>query len=105
MRPESWKTATKPEAAGEVLFVPSAPDLSNVEAATAMDSEAKHSASMLIIARAVLIIRQTRAAHDEIQEVIWRVESGDAETMGGGISAAGGMGGGFGGGFLSPPGQ
>jgi hypothetical protein len=60
----------------------------------------------LVMARAVLIIRQTRAAHGEIEEVIRRVQSGDgvAQGMGGLGRAAGGFGGGgggFGGGFFS----
>ena len=103
VRPESWKTAAQPEASGEVLLVPSAPDLTNVEAATATDSETKQSARMLVIARAVLIIRQTRTAHDKIEEVIRRVESGDPKMHGGmGGGMEGGMGG-FGGGFFSVP--
>jgi hypothetical protein len=92
VHPESWKTATQPQATGKIIFVPSAPDLSNVKAAT----ETKQPARTLVIARAVLIIRQTRAAHDEIEEVIRRVEFGDPKVHGG----MGGMGGGFGGGFL-----
>ena len=100
VRPESWKIRN-PEAAGEVLLVHSAPDLTNIEAATATTSETEQSASRLVIARSVLIIRQTRATHDEIAEVIRRVESGDPEMHNG----MGGMGmGGFGGGFfLIPP--
>ena len=57
-----------------------------------------------MISRAVLIITQTREIHEEIAEVLRRIEKGDpmpgeeAEGMG-----MGGMGGGFGGGFFSVP--
>ncbi|NQU25395.1 MAG: hypothetical protein HQ567_29265 [Candidatus Nealsonbacteria bacterium] len=77
VRPESWKITGKPEAAGEIILVHSAPDLSNIGAATAMGFEAEQPTRTLVIARSVLIIRQTRATHDEIEEVIQRVESGD----------------------------
>ena len=72
----------------------------------------------MVVSRAVLIIRQTRAAHEEIAEVIRRLESGDiVGGAGGGGGAAGGMmgggmmggmgggmgGAGFGSGYFSVP--
>ena len=100
VRPESWKIR-HPEAAGEILLVHSAPDLTNIEAATATTSKTKQSARRLVIARSVLIIRQTRAAHDEIAEVIRRVESGDPK--GPNVISVIPVMGGFGGGFFSVP--
>ncbi len=99
VHPESWKVRN-PEAAGEVLLVHSAPDVTNIEAATTTTSKTEQSASSLVIARSVLIIRQTRATHDEIAEVIRRVESGDPKLHNG--KGAMGMGG-FGSGFFSVP--
>jgi hypothetical protein len=99
VRPESWKTAGNPDGAGEILLVRSAPDLSNIEAAAATTSETEPSARTIVIVRSVLIIRQTRAAHDEIEEVIRRVESGDPKMHDGMVMGMGG----FGGGFFSVP--
>ena len=77
VRPESWRKEGNPEAAGEIILVHSAPDLSNIGATTTTTSETEQSAHRLAIARSVLIIRQTRAGHDEIEKVIRRVQSGD----------------------------
>ena len=95
VRPKSWKSAAQPNAEGEVFLVSSPPDLPNVDTATSTALEAQHAVRKLVTERAVLIIRQTRAAHAEIEEVIGRVESGDTPMM------LGMMGGGFGGGFFS----
>jgi hypothetical protein len=97
--PESWggegrailKVASEPElrdASGRILRT-AAEAQSNVEA--------------YVVPRAVLIIRQTRAAHDEIVEVIRRVEHGDPLASSKELEGAGvqGGGGGFGGGFFS----
>ncbi len=100
VRSESWKSESQPEAPGTVLLVSSAPDLTNVDATTATASATNQSAHTLVIARAVLIIRQTRAAQDEIEEVIRRVQFGDVRILGG---ASGHGGGGFGGAFFSVP--
>ena len=101
----TWKRETRPDAVGEILLAPSAPDLTNAAAPGAPSANAKESATPLVTARAVLIIRQTRAAHGEIEEVIRRVQSGDGAAQGmaglGGSGGFGGGGGGFGGGFFS----
>ncbi len=105
VQPESWKTNARPEAPGEVMLVPSEPELSEVNVANEALSEMKQSALTLITARSVLIIRQTRTAHDEIAKIIRRVESGDPKGPGGmggamGAGMGAGMGGGFGGGYF-----
>jgi hypothetical protein len=94
VRPDSWRNAERPEAPGEVIRAASKPDPIN-------PAENKELASELVIARAVLIVKQTQAAHDEIREIIRRVGSGDALDAGG---FGGGLGGGgFGGGFFGVP--
>jgi hypothetical protein len=96
LRPETWRSDTQREVLGEIFRATSAPELSSVETEPPTDSEAQQPAQSLVTARAVLIIRQTQAVHDEIEDVIQRVESGDAPMTGGM-----GGGGGFGGGFMS----
>ncbi len=101
VHPKSWKRKENPKAAGEIILVHSAPDVSNIGATNETTSETEQSAHTLVIARSVLIIRQTSAAHDDIDEVIQRVESGDPQVQGG--MGMGGMMGGFGGGMFSVP--
>jgi type II secretory pathway component GspD/PulD (secretin) len=100
--PESWKGSTNPQAVGEIFLVSSAPDLSSPAATADAGSETKQQARAAVTERAVLIIRQTRSTHREIEEVIRRVEVGDPRTSGVSGMGMGGMGGGmggFGGGF------
>lgn len=93
IRPESWKGPMRMEAPGEMTLVASAPDISHTA------GEGGTSRAMAI-GQAVLIIRQTRAAHDEIASAINRVQFGDMQEA----EASGmGGGGGFGGGFFSVP--
>ncbi|MBM4093310.1 MAG: hypothetical protein FJ276_28445 [Planctomycetes bacterium] len=98
VQPDGWKSESHPDGQGEILRVASPPELFNREGQLAA-SAAKGSPAgdaTVVVSRAVLVIRQTRAAHEKIAEVIGRVESGDAAAMGG----MGGMGGGgFGGMF------
>ena len=56
----------------------------------------------VVVARSVLIIKQTRKVHDEIGEFILRVEAGNANFRGGKFGGGFG-GGGFGGDFFSLP--
>ncbi len=79
VRPKSWKSEDKPNAAGEITLVHSAPDPSNIGPTVTTTSETKQSARKLAIARSVLIIRQTPAAHEEIEKIIRRVQSGDTK--------------------------
>jgi hypothetical protein len=99
VRPETWKSPQQPEAQGEILLATSAPEVQPGGAKKAAAEEQDATTQALLIARSVLIIQQTQAAHDEIAEVIRRVESGDPPAfVGGGFG-----GGGFGGGFFSAP--
>ncbi len=104
VQPESWKSKTHPEAIGEIILAASPPELyAAPKQSVATNVE---TADILQVAglRAVLIIRQTRTAHDAIEEVIRRVKRGDplvSESEG--YRGFGGGGGGFGGGFFSAP--
>lgn len=100
VQPDSWKSQTHPEAAGEIYLAASPSDISSLPKAKAPESESDVSVRALVTERAVLIIRQTNAAHDEIAEVIRRVESGDTEGAAGMLGGMGGGYGGFGGGFF-----
>lgn len=100
--PETWMSETHPAAPGSILKVASEPDL--LGAGMSLTGEKTQTIQAnpqaFLAARSVLIIRQTRAAHEEIAEVLRRVEQGDPspEMEGGGLG-----GGGFGGGFFSIP--
>lgn len=101
VKPDTWQNEFRPDASGTVLKVASAPELSDAAGrALPAGSEGPANAAAWVVPRAVLIIRQSRAAHDEIAEVIRRVEQGDplpsSEEPEGGFG-----GGGFGGGFFS----
>ncbi len=109
VQPDTWKSDTRPDAAGEILQVASPPDLFSEDgrlasATAAHDPAAKDPAAAhaLVVTRTVLIVRQTRAAHDEIAKVISRVESGDARGAAGGAMGMGGGMGGMGGFFAVP---
>jgi hypothetical protein len=105
VKPDSWKIH-RPTATGTILNLSSLPDLSRSAPLLGTSDEDSENAQSLVISRAVLIITQTREVHEEIAEVIRRVETGDpmpgvVGDMGTGM---GGMGG-FGGGFMSVPAQ
>jgi hypothetical protein len=95
VRPETWKSQTRADAPGELFLVASEPQIGM----PGIRGNEENPGHEVVLPQAVLIIRQTRAAHIEIADVIRRVESGDVTDFGSGL---GGMGG-FGGGFLSVP--
>ncbi|MEE3371326.1 MAG: hypothetical protein VX346_18475, partial [Planctomycetota bacterium] len=97
IRPDTWqRKGNNDDSPGRVFVVASEPDISNIRGGGKTTADVKQSTLSLIIERSVLIIRQTRAAHEEIATVIRRVKNGDAPA--GGIG-----GGGFGGGFFVVP--
>ncbi len=102
VQPDSWKSDEYPEGKGSLTLLASSPDLFSNDgqlARAAADDEKSQRA--VVVSRSVLIVEQTRAVHEKIEEVIRRVESGDAsKSVGGGL---GGGGGGFGGGYFSVP--
>jgi hypothetical protein len=100
VRPTTWKNEAHPDGPGEVFRVASAPEWLSTSSGMKPSSADELA---LLAARAVLIITQTRGAHEEIAELIRRVELGDRAIPG--DDPRGGMGGmgGFGGGFFSVP--
>lgn len=105
VQPDTWKSTQKTDALGNVLKVSSWPLLIDAQGQIIQqprNGTDEQNAQAFVMSRAVLIIHQTRAVHEEIAEVIRRVEQGDpGEKFG-----AGGLGcGGFGSGFFStrPP--
>ena len=102
--PDSWQRDAQPDAPGQIIRVASSPELAAVDGGLKGDGSVEN-AHTLVMARAVLIITQTRETHDDVAEVIRRVESGDPPAGMEGIHGFGGFGGmgGFGGGFYSVP--
>jgi len=102
VNPDSWQDETHPDAPGKIVRIASPPEVLAAGAASKAAAKGQPGATAALVAeQAVLIITQRRATHREIDEVIRRVEEGDASTRAG--FGMGGMGGaGFGGGFLSP---
>ena len=97
IRPDTWQREANDNNPGRVFVVASEPDMSNIRGGGKTSADVKQSTLSLVIERSVLIIRQTRSAHEEIATVIRRVQRGD--VLSGGIG-----GGGFGGGFFTIPG-
>ncbi|MBN83152.1 MAG: hypothetical protein CMJ70_23715 [Planctomycetaceae bacterium] len=98
IRPDTWHVeGNNDDSPGRVFVVASEPDISNLRGGGKTNADIKQSTLSLVIERSVLIIRQTRSAHEEIATIIRRVKNGD--TPAGGIG-----GGGFGGGFFAIPG-
>ncbi|QDU54876.1 FecR family protein [Aeoliella mucimassa] len=92
--PDSWKRQSD-DAPGTISLIVS-------KAEKVAVSSGQSPPSQQWVPKSVLVITQTRAVHEEISEVIRRVELGD--NQGGFGSKSGGMGGGgFGGGFFAVP--
>jgi hypothetical protein len=96
---ESWQDVEQPDAVGTIRRLTSVADVrSGAAGLIAPDKDAAPSRGLLID-HAVLMVRQTRAAHFEIETLIRKVEQGDPPLPRGGGSG----GGGFGGGLFSGP--
>lgn len=104
--PESWKSAQNLQGAGTVLKINSEPELRNAYGHTIVADPGKvdkPQGDALLVARSVLIVRQTRANHDEIAKTIRLIEQGDPPSLeAGGMGGLGGQGG-FGGSFFTVP--
>ena len=70
VRPESWKSEQRTEASGTILVVSSVPELLGAADAVKNAKETDQSLAQLFAERAVMIVQQTRAAHEEISRVI-----------------------------------
>ena len=98
VQPGSWKSNAQPEAPGELYLTASEPDLTGIAGIRGSTVPDEQAVEPVLTPQAVLIIRQTRAAHNEIAETIRRVQSGDMiqfDTVFGGMGGMGGFGGGF----------
>jgi hypothetical protein len=103
VEPGTWASDMRPDAPGKVLRIASAPEWMALGRSGQAMAEPGGETSLLA-ARAVLIITQTRAVHDEIAKVLRRIEAGDPRASTSPYGDAGGTGmGGFGGGFFSVP--
>lgn len=96
VKPTTWQSAEQPEATGTIRRVVSKPG--HLNAGTSSTSSGPW------IEHSVLIVKQTRASHKEIGELLQKLDTGDTlmETpAGAGAFGGGGFGGqgGFGGGF------
>ncbi len=109
--PETWiseaESHTDEKAHGRILRVASPPDWE--AAATSGIARGDATRELTLMAeRAVLIVTQTRAAHEEVAKIIQRVQTGDPSPSSymeqTGMGGMGGMGG-FGGGYFSIPTQ
>ena len=103
VKPETWRSDDHPDAQGYALVAASGVELRDVHGRTVVapeDPNEKDSRA-LVVQQSVLIVNQSRNNHEEVSEVIRRVQQGDAierEFPGGNMG-----GGGFGGGFFSTP--
>ena len=98
IQPETWRSATRPDANGTIRTVASKSELVR---ASPSDSTPKTSVGVpetVIIPNSVLIIRQSRETHEAIAKLINKVQFGDAVDSNFGGIGGGMMGGGMGGG-------
>jgi hypothetical protein len=102
VRPETWKSAEKPDATGTIVVVASTVDLRDAQGHDVVaEKTAENSKHVLAVHNSVLIIRQMREVHDQVTELIQNVERGDTSGGGAFSGMGGGLGGGgFGGGFF-----
>lgn len=114
LSPESWRGPEHPEAVGTILQLSSQPEWLAASHRTGNVGDSTTSGTAVLVEYSVLVIRQTRQIHDQIPEIILRVQQGDGHWTGvgsasGDMGGMGGMGmggtgggssGGFGGGFF-----
>jgi len=109
IKPDTWKSSAQAEAIGTIRQLPSTPGvLKNAYSPPAQPTQQANNPPSTdtgpVIDYSVLVIRQTRATHWEIEQLLHRIERGDPPIEQESASG-GGMGGGFGGGFFSVPEQ
>lgn len=77
VKPESWKSEQQPEAKGEIHLLASTPDLPRRDEQFGVGGKEATKEVAVVVERSVLIIRQTKEIHQEIQEMMLRVQYGD----------------------------
>ena len=97
VQPGTWQSDTTPQATGRILKASSGSDVLEakgpiVSAAANSAGGTESSSGRVIVPKAVLIIRHTRAVHEEVAKIIIRVEQGDPPVLqdGDGMDAFGG---------------
>ncbi|MBL8849237.1 MAG: hypothetical protein JNG89_06115 [Planctomycetaceae bacterium] len=101
----TWRDGDHPDAQGSIQQLASGTSLLDAQGKSvvaAAEDEKPTGGAVIVVEHSVLIVRQTRAAHDEIEELISKIEHGDQPETGG-LGGGGFGGGGFGGGFFSTP--
>lgn len=99
VQPASWQDEEHPNAVGTIRRLTSVAEVRSGAAGLAAPDRDAAPSRGLLIDHAALMVRQTRAAHFEIETLIEKVERGDPPLPRGGGSG----GGGFGGGLFSGP--
>ena len=108
IKPETWKTEKQPQALGTIKFLATVPGLQDAKGAVlAKDGSAAE--RMLVIPYTTLAIEQTPDVHQEIADLLHKIERGNAPAASQPFdkkddSGIGGTGG-FGGGFFELPGK
>ena len=111
VQPDSWKSPDRPTAEGTIRYLSSSTDLEPAESSRRSGSDAQRPLERFPVRMSVLIVRQSRENHQQIEKIIQKTLHGDTPEqqsqgtgMGGMGGGMGGMGGGsFGGGFFSVP--
>jgi len=81
--PATWKTPDQPNAVGTVVNIKSTPALIKADQQVLLKSEDETSSLQdgFLLEHSVLIIHQTRATHEKIRDVIYKVETGSVEAV------------------------
>lgn len=105
LRPETWRSEKQSEAPGTILQLTSRPELLDAqgyEIKDAVSESSRGAEPAVVVNHSVLVIRQMREVHEEIPEILQRIELGDgafqafsAEAAPSGMGGMGGFGGGF----------
>lgn len=104
LRPETWRSEGQADAPGTILQLASRAELQEARGYDIKGTPAENESSepAIVVGHSVLVIRQMREVHDEIPEIIQRIEYGDehrravgAEGEPAGVGGMGGFGGGF----------
>ncbi len=101
VRPGTWKSENNPDAPGTIMILKSTSDLHQTFGKTAVPSKGGQDAGsgyIMVVDNSVLIIRQMREVHEEIDNLLDKLTTGSRPVD---PNAMGGQGGqGFGGGFF-----
>ena len=102
VRPGTWKSENNPDAPGTIMILKSTSDLQQTFGKTAVPSKADQDARsgyIMVVDNSVLIIRHMREVHEEIDNLLDKLTTGerpvDPNAMGGGQGGQQGFGGGF----------